>query len=273
MKDKIGGLLQNPMRLAIFGGGALLLVVIIVVGAVFLLGGDGDVASGEVEFVFDDPVGEPEVSVEEQVRQTVEALAPTPTLEPTPDVPATLRAEAESTREAVRADQMIRNAAPTPDPFASVLSPADLRYLNNMGRPVWLATSTHLQLQTLFDQLPEDVLQASNKTVIDRAVSESRRAVTLVEDGSYSQYDVSAPVRQYGIFLEESLQKVRDAAGEASVMFSEVDFDVESYADLPPARRRIVDERYYAVGELLDEYSRDMQQHGCALCGELYRGR
>lgn len=272
MKDVIANLKENPKKAVLFVGGPVLLIVIVIVLIVALSGGDSE-GDDAVEFVFDDTLpAEPVIPVEEQVRLTVEASIPTPTPEPTADIPATLRAEAEEVIADLR-QTPVADPGPTPDPFASVLSPADSRYLNSLGRPVWMATSTHLHLSLLFEKLPQDVLIPANVPTIDRAVTESRRAVTLAEETSaYAEHDVSAPVRSYGVFVEQTVQKVRDAASEARAMFSEIDIEVQAYADLPKARQEAVLEDYYRVRELLDEYARDMERYGCSLCGELYRG-
>ena len=135
MKDMLVNLKENPLKLALLVGGPVLLLVVIVVVVVLLMGGDsGD--PEEVEFVFDDPLAEPVMTVEDQVALTVAAMVPTETPVPTPNVPLTLEAEARAQIALTPTVQLV----PTPDPFASTLSAADIRYLDSLGHPVWLAT-------------------------------------------------------------------------------------------------------------------------------------
>ena len=271
MKDMIANFKESPRKIALFVGVPVALVVVLIVVIMMATGGSDE---DEIEFVFDDTVpAEPVVSVEEQVRQTVEASIPTATPEPTADVPATLVFMAEQTREAALADQAPLVVGPTPDPFASTLSPADLHYLDTLGRPIWLATKSHLRLTLLFDTLPDELLLARNNSQVDSIRDDARRAATLIDETTYVRTDVSRPVTQYGRFVEDLVHKIRDAANETDAMFNLIDFQSESYDDLPKPRREDVNAYYYRVGQLLDEYDRDIQRFGCSACGELYRGR
>lgn len=274
MKDMIANLKESPKKLALFVGVPVLGILVVIVLVVAMSGGAEE--PEEVTFVFDDEVvdDEPSISVEEQVRRTVEASLPTPTPKPTEDIPATIAAEAQRMyQERLQSNPLQPGVRPTPPGFESLLSPADVRYLNSFGRPVWLATNSYLRLSILFDQLPEEVLTQRNVPVLQQVQSDARRASTILEEGVYLQHDVTPAVRDYGIFVEETVNKIRDAANVAAVMFSEVDFADEVYTDLPRERRGVVDDYYHRVSSLLVQFETDMARYGCSACGELYRGR
>ncbi len=268
MKDFLEPLMQDRKKLYVAIGGVVAVVLVVIILIVVMSGGGEE----EVEFEFDPIPAEPEVSVEEQVAQTVAAMVPTPTPEPTLDIPATLEAAAVATREAIEAENPLKNGRDVPA-VDYALTPSDIRYLDALGKPVWLATQSYFELSFMFELLPGDYLVITNLPSVQSIASTMRRAEDLLENSVQYQPDVSAPVRNYGLFVEDLVLKIRDASVEASVMFSQMEFGEETYDDLSKNRREEFNDVHFRVGDLLEEFERDMERYGCSACGELFRGR
>lgn len=266
MKDFLDPILKDRKKLMIVGGGAAAVLVVLIV-VVMVASGGGD---EEIEFEFDDPPVEQGPSVEEQVQLTVQAMQPTPTPEPTPDIPATLAAAVAATAEA--------QPTPGPDSLASpvsrsALTPADSRYLDALGRPVWLSVQAYFELRTIYDQTPDQYLVVSNFPKVQSIVGDMRRAVELLESSVVYSRDASGPVKHYARYIDEQVYRMRDAANESAALFALIDFADESYEDLPRVRREELNEIHYRVGDYLARFDRDMQQFGCSACGETFRGQ
>ena len=266
MKDLLDPILKDRKKLIIVGGGAAVVLVVLILVVVIATGGDDD----EIEFEFDEPIVEEGPSVEEQVQLTVEAMQPTATPEPTLDIPATLAAMAAATAA----------AKPTPDGESAsslvsrtALTPADSRYLDSLGRPVWLSVQAYFELRHMYDQLPAEYLVVSNLPKVQSIFADMRRAIELLESSVVYSRDASGPVKHYGRFVEDLVFKMQEAAHESSALFAQIDFSDETYDDLPKTRRDEFNQIHYRIGDLLAQFERDMQQFGCSACGETFRGQ
>lgn len=273
MRDMLDPILKDKKKLIVLGVGVAAALVVAVVLFVALSGGGDD---DEIEFEFADVPAEPEISVEEQVELTIQARAPTDIPESTPDIPATLFAAGEQTRIALQGENSLNVPAPPgrPDPaVAFTLTPADIRYLDVLGRPLWLSVQSYFELKSIYGQLPGHYLVAANAPRIKSIASNMSRAEQLVEGSAQYQLDASGPVKEYGRFVEELVYTVRDASTEATVMFSLMEFGEETYEYLPTERRDEIMQMDYQVGDHLTQFERGMERFGCSACGELFRGR
>ena len=270
MGDFIEGLREDKKKLLLVVVGLLVVVVLGVAGFMAMSGGEDPSEPDEaVVFEFEE---EPGMSVEEQVRLTVEASVPTPTVTPTPDVPATLaakEAEFQATREADKALQV----GDVPSGTSMEITRLDSRYLDGLGRPMWLTVRSHLRMSAMFEDLPERVLTAENESELQRVRDDVNRAESFLEELGYQPRSLSPAVREYGRYVEDMVRQTRDSYREAALMFSKIDLEQETYDDTSNVTREELKQIYYRIGENLDRFERDMQRYGCSACGELYRGR
>ena len=271
MGDFIEGLREDKKKLLLVVVGLLAVVGIAIGGFMAVGGGDGEPEpSDEVVFEFEEE--EPEMSVEEQVRLTVEASVPTPTVTPTPDVPATLaakEAEFQATREADKALQV----SDVPSGTSMEITRLDSRYLDGLGRPMWLTVRSHLRMSAMFEDLPSRVLTAENQSELERVGGDMRRAESYLEELGFQPRSLSPAVREYGRYVEDLVRLTRDSHREAALMFSKVDLEQETYDAMSNVTRDELEQIYYRIGENLNRFDRDMQRYGCSACGELFRGR
>lgn len=290
MIPKIRGLLRSPRRLFLTVAVGLLVLIMLVVVCQMATGGDG----GETP----DPAMEtPSMTVEDQVAATVAASIPTEVPTPTPDVPATLVAAAEQTREAkpeeagftgsifAPAEGGIVNPEPDTaqgydpyegrDPFAApVFTRADERFLQDLGPAMWYSVRLHLELEAFLENPPDQIINERGLVTAEQATYDGgrlRRELRVMEQ----HWDSLSPrVRDYGRHLEETVRMTQEAAENVSAMFSiarrgqSVDFDILSVED-----RRAIETLYWNAKGLLNSYDTRIQSYGCSVCGELYRAR
>ena len=267
MGDFLESLREDRRKLVMVVVGLLVLVAVGIGGFMALTGGEDE---PEIVYTFDDP--EPGPSVEEQVALTVEASKPTATPEPTPDIPQTIAFASEQTRVARESDNPLQVSG-VPQGAVRSLSAADARYLNDLGRPVWLSVLVHIRLSQMFDALPAEVLNADNFHELQGIRDDVDRAATLMENLEFQSREVTPEVRDYGRYVDDLVRLVRDTYRDADLMFSKVDLDNEDYDALSDGARREVHQIQFGIEDKLERFDRDMQRFGCSACGELYRGR
>lgn len=271
MGNLLDTLREDRKKLLLVVAGLLAVGIVGFVGYT-MLSGDDDVSEADEETI--EFVGlEPELSVDEQVALTVEASIPTPTLEPTQDIPATIAFVAEATQAARDAEESLHMEEPAAVASGQRLTALDRRYLNDLGRPVWLTVRSQIRLSEMYTGLPADVLTLENSNEMQRVREDLNRAESMLEELGYQPRNLSPDVRDYGRYIEDMLRLVRDAHREGSLMFSKIDLESEAYGELGDSVRNEIDTIYYGVGEKLYRFERDMMRFGCSACGELYRGR
>lgn len=271
MGNLLDTLREDRKKLLLVVAGLLAVGIVGFVGYT-MLSGDDDVSEADEETI--EFVGlEPELSVDEQVALTVEASIPTPTLEPTQDIPATIAFVAEATQAARDAEESLHMEEPAAVASGQRLTALDRRYLNDLGRPVWLTVRSQIRLSEMYTGLPADVLTLENSNEMQRVREDLNRAESMLEELGYQLRNLSPDVRDYGRYIEDMLRLGRDAHREGSLMFSKIDLESEAYGELGDSVRNEIDTIYYGVGEKLYRFERDMMRFGYSACGELYRGR
>lgn len=136
-----------------------------------------------------------------------------------------------------------------PPAAAQKLTAVDRRYLNDLGRPVWLTVRSQIRLSAMYEGLPEQVLTPENANEMQRVREDLNRAESLPEELGYQPRNLSPDVREYGRYIEDMVRLVRDAHREVALMFSKIDMEGETYATLGDTPRHEINRIYYGVGE------------------------
>lgn len=290
MLNNVPGLLNNPRKLLLVGGVGVLAILVLVITC-NIVGGDEEDAAAP------DPGFEVSVmSVEEQVAATVAASVPTEEPTPTPDIPATLTAAAEQTRVA-RVESSsgagslfaLPDSAAAPDgdtqsgnpaagdngPFGGAsFTRADERFLQEMGPALWYSVRLHLELESLLDKSPSDMISLDGQAKSEQAEYDSGRLGRELRVLEQRWDDLSPRVRDYGRHLEETIRLTQDAATNVGEIFNIARRGTEvSFDSLSAENRREIETLYWDAKELLNSFDSRMQQFGCSVCGELYRAR
>ena len=196
MGNLLDTLREDRKKLLLVVAGLLAVGIVGFVGYTMLSGGD-DVSEADEETI--EFVGlEPELTVDEQVALTVEASIPTPTPEPTQDIPATIAFVAEATQAARDAEESSQMAEPAAVASGQRLTALDRRYLNDLGRPVWLTVRSQIRLSEMYTGLPADVLTLENSNEMQRVREDLNRAESSLEELGYQPRNLSPDVREYG---------------------------------------------------------------------------
>ena len=285
------------VKLSIGGGGVLLLLLAIV----FLMSGGDDSGGGAagvpddgLVIVFDDdpvlpetplpdpsggvvspvPALDPSViatQVAEQVAATVVAMAPTPTIVPTPDIPATVQAQILGNRGGSR-PVVVVNPLDTSGVRNPYLTQEDHDFLESLGEDLWIATLLYLR-----------VTEIANSDFVELSLPEIQQRLIYIDDLLAGLMDlaprraptgnVSPVVKTYGQLIEGGIVAVQKSVGEfrkALVLFE--DSGVETVSELGGVERERLKFHYLQANEYLLDFYAVMSSYGCSICGELFRG-
>lgn len=267
-----GVILESKIRAGIIGGVAL--AVLVVLGFIIFGGGGGEEevdggADGEVLAVdFGADAAVPEVSMEESVQRTIEAMA---TPEPTPDVPATLMAVVEQTREA-------QVPVVTPSVLSRVvdgntfLSDSDITFVTSLGGVMWEGVQGHLVLERLLETPPNEWDSGPVESGLGRVEVHLQEARRLQGNVQTPSGDVQPAVREYAQHLRQAIGFLDEAVREMRSGIIELQ-RAGGWDDMTPTAKRELNGMFWRASTALQEFSRAMGQYGCSICGEMYRYR
>lgn len=254
---------DNPVRAAVVLVAALGLLIGVVFGIMSVLGGEGGGDDLAVAF--------PTLTVEESVNQTVEALRPTETPVPTPDVRKTIAAELAATRAARESVVPHNPLGPSRVNEGYALTKEDIEYLEHMGQVVWRAFLAYYELKTVVEDAPSEWASGTHRYSLDLATQMLKEARERDESVELGAEDVADRVRQYARHLRESVNRLKQIVVQLEAATSLVRGSERGWESLSDPDRREVEEVYWSSKDALDEFSSDMAQYGCSICGELFR--
>ena len=256
--------LSGSGRKNVLIGAASVFVILIafVVGVATLLGGD------EVEEVVLVLYEEDEILL--RVQQTIEAMGPTPTPMPTPDVAATLQAEMEYNRRQVARIVQLNplDSDKVRNPYLEV---KEIEYLSGMGPLLWNYVQVWMHVRQVLSMdvsewslglleyhlgVAGGILDATPEVGYPRSgeVGEVVRAyVERLVEGTYG-------IERAVVRLDEGLEilsKVESGLG--------MDLEFEDREALVKIARDVTED--------LVVFDDSMSKYGCSICGELFRVR
>ena len=277
-------------KLALFGG--LLAVVLVVAAGALMLTGQAGGAGGDADILptlsWDDEQGDAgagsqpsagggsfsamtDDDLSTAVAATVEALLPTATPVPTPDVAATVEADL-AARRVERSVELDRNPLDSQQPRNPHLTGAEVAALAAMGESVWASSMIYLELLQVvnmdFPLLTREFMSAragqTGRLAGQLEVSEEARP-----DRDQSLSDV---VSAYIDHLDRGISAIQAAAREvhsAASVFDAAGVDEASF--LGEEERQQLWEHYLAIERVVFSFHSVMSVYGCSACGELFR--
>ena len=273
------------VKLALLGAGLVSLLLIVVVLGVSMGGGDSaasdgaDGADSDLVVNFDDePLAEEPLptepllmTVEEQVAATVAAMAPvpTPTIEVTPDIGATLQAEM-AVRRAGSSTAQLSNPLDAGVMRNPQLSEADKHYFESLGKDLWVATQIYMRLTEVSSR---DFQGWTESYVGERLLFIDGLTGALSEElPEADKAGVSDVVASYSDYIDSGIRSVQAGVAEARAAHSIFQAgEAESVDELDALDRELLRQHYLNLTGLMTEFYAVMSSYGCSACGELFR--
>ena len=260
-----------------------LLVSLCLVGAVvFFVGrGGGEDGSGEAAPAGSGAAGEADggpvagdglMTFDDEPSGEQASPVPTETPEPTPDIAATVQARLFEGSRAEQDPRLPGSALQVEETVGPRLSRHDRRYLAQLGEGLWDSVRAYLRLREVSAQ---EFYELSWSFLEERVGPLERIYAAERERERFQPGDeVSQVVRDYGSSVQAGMEEVRQGFLELVEMYDIFrETDVRVVVEMTAEDRDRVHDLFYSIDFRLLEFDRLMSEHGCSVCGELFRAR